>query len=203
MIIVGLTGGIGSGKSTISKYLKKKKIPVFDSDKEVNKIYKNKDKQLLKLVQKFDKNNKIVNKKKHINKKKLGDLVFVDRKKLKLLEKLIFKKLDNSRKKFLQKNKKFRKKIVILDAPLLFERRVNKICNYVILTCAPPKIRMGRLLKERSINKKKIKKIISIQMPEKKKQKLSNFIIHTSKGKWYSFKKVDKIIKQITTRANK
>ena len=64
MIIVGLTGGIGSGKSTISKYLKKKKIPVFDSDKEVNKIYKNKDKQLLKLVQKFDKNNKIVNKKK-------------------------------------------------------------------------------------------------------------------------------------------
>ena len=203
MIIVGLTGGIGSGKSTISKHLKKRKIPIFDSDSEVDKIYKKKDKELLKLVRKFDKNKKIINKKNHINKKKLGDLIFGDRKKLKRLEKLIFKKIDNSRKKFLQKNNKLRKKIVILDAPLLFERKVNKLCNYVILASAPSKIRTTRLLKKGNINERKIKKIISIQMPEKKKLKLANFIIHTTKGKWYSFKRVDKIIKKITTKANK
>ena len=54
MIIIGLTGGIGSGKSTIAEYIKKKRIPVFDSDVEVKKLYIKKDKNLIKIIKKID-----------------------------------------------------------------------------------------------------------------------------------------------------
>ena len=99
MIIIGLTGGIGSGKSTIAKHFKSKRIPVFDSDEEVNKLYKNRNADLINIIKKICKNAEIV-KKGRINKTRLGEIVFNDTKKLKKLEKIIFKKLDKKRKAF-------------------------------------------------------------------------------------------------------
>ena len=75
MIVIGLTGGIGSGKSTITKYLKNKRIPVFDSDYEVGLLYKNKNKDLIAVIKKITDTNQIIKKSK-INKKLLGDIVF-------------------------------------------------------------------------------------------------------------------------------
>ena len=69
MIIIGLTGGIGSGKSTIAEYIKKKRIPVFDSDVEVRKFYIKKDKDLIKIIKKIDAKKHIIVRGK-INKKK-------------------------------------------------------------------------------------------------------------------------------------
>ena len=83
MIIVGLTGGIGSGKSTVAKDFKKLKIPVFDSDQEVKKLYTTKDPDLIKAIKKIDKNKNTLGKKR-INRKKLGDIVFNNKTKLKI-----------------------------------------------------------------------------------------------------------------------
>ena len=77
MIIIGLTGGIGSGKSTIARYLKKKKIPVFDSDAEVNLLYKNKDADLINIIKKISSSPKII-RRGHVDKKMLGEIVFSD-----------------------------------------------------------------------------------------------------------------------------
>ena len=63
MIVVGLTGGIGSGKTTIAKILKTKKIPVFDSDQEVSKLYKEKNRELIKVLKKIIDLKKIIKKK--------------------------------------------------------------------------------------------------------------------------------------------
>ena len=154
MIIVGLTGGIGSGKSTVAKDFKKLKIPVFDSDQEVKKLYTTKDPDLIKAIKKIDKNKNTLGKKR-INWKKLGDIVFNDKTKLKILEKVIFKKLKKRRKVFLRKNKKLKKDIVVLDTPLLFENNLNKKCNYVVFAKAPLKLRRQRVLKRKGMTKKK------------------------------------------------
>ena len=68
MIVFGLTGGIGSGKSTVAKEFKKIGIPVFDSDKEVKKLYVKKDHDLIRTIKEIDENNIII-KKNAINKK--------------------------------------------------------------------------------------------------------------------------------------
>tara|TARA_B100000686_G_C16757344_1_gene956400 strand:- start:249 stop:848 length:600 start_codon:yes stop_codon:yes gene_type:complete len=199
MIVIGLTGGIGSGKSTITKYLKNKRIPVFDSDYEVGLLYKNKNKDLIAVIKKITDTNQIIKKSK-INKKLLGDIVFNNKKKLKFLEKVIFNKLDKKRKIFLKKNKN--KKLVVLDAPLLFENKINKICDYVILAKAPLKTRIRRILKRPGMTKLKAKKIISRQMGDNKKTKLANFIVQTSFGKWYTIKSVEKILNKKYLKKN-
>ena len=199
MIVIGLTGGIGSGKSTIAKYLKNKRIPVFDSDYEVGLLYKNKNKDLIAVIKKITDTNQIIKKSK-INKKLLGDIVFNNNKKLKFLEKVIFNKLDKKRKIFLKKNKN--KKLVVLDAPLLFENKINKICDYVILAKAPLKTRIRRILKRPGMTKLKAKKIISRQMGDNKKTKLANFIVQTSFGKWYTIKSVEKILNKKYLKKN-
>ena len=196
MIVIGLTGGIGSGKSTVAKYIKSKKIPVFDSDLEVNKLYTNKDKDLLKIISEIYRGKNFIKTKK-INKTKLGEIIFNDIKKLKKVEKIIFKKLNIKRKHFLIKNRKLKKKIVVLDTPLLFENNINKLCNYVILVKMPLKKRLFRILKRPGMTRAKAKKIIARQMPEKNKTKLADFVVQTSLGKWYSFKKVDRVLKKI------
>ena len=199
MIVIGLTGGIGSGKSTITKYLKNKRIPVFDSDYEVGLLYKNKNKDLIAVIKKITDTNQIIKKTK-INKKLLGDIVFNNNKKLKSLEKVIFNKLNKKRKIFLKKNKN--KKLVVLDAPLLFENKINKICDYVILAKAPLKTRIRRILKRPGMTKLKAKKIISRQMGDNKKTKLANFIVQTSFGKWYTIKSVEKILNKKYLKKN-
>ena len=199
MIVIGLTGGIGSGKSTITKYLKNKRIPVFDSDYEVGLLYKNKNKDLIAVIKKITDTNQIIKKTK-INKKLLGDIVFNNNKKLKSLEKVIFNKLNKKRKIFLKKNKN--KKLGVLDAPLLFENKINKICDYVILAKAPLKTRIRRILKRPGMTKLKAKKIISRQMGDNKKTKLANFIVQTSFGKWYTIKSVEKILNKKYLKKN-
>ena len=202
MIIIGLTGGIGSGKSTVAKDFKKLKIPVFDSDQEVKKLYTTKDPDLIKAIKKIDKNKNTLGKKR-INRKKLGDIVFNDTTKLKILEKVIFKKLKKRREIFLKKNKKLKKDIVVLDTPLLFENNLNKNCNYVVFAKAPLKLRKQRVLKRKGMTKKKLHKIIAKQAPEKTKEKKSDFIIQTNKGKWYSFIQIKKSIEKIKKEIKK
>ncbi len=201
MIIIGLTGGIGSGKSTIARYLKKKKIPVFDSDAEVNLLYKNKDADLINIIKKISSSPKII-RRGHVDKKMLGEIVFSDAKKLKKLEKVIFKKLDKKRQAFIKKNKQQRRKLVVLDTPLLFENKINKICNHVILAKAPVKERVRRILKRPGMTKIMAKKIILRQMGDNKKTKLADFIVQTSFGKWYTIRSVEKILNNKSLKKN-
>ena len=202
MVIIGLTGGIGSGKSTIAKYFKSKKIPVFDSDEEVDRLYKNKDTDLISIIKKISNNQGIIHAGR-INKKILGEVVFSDTRKLKKLEKIIFKKLDKKRQVFIEKNKKQKKRLVVLDAPLLFENKINKICDYVILAKAPLKIKIARILKRPGMTKKKARNIMARQMKDSRKAKLADFIVHTSFGKWYSIRIVEKILNKIDLKKTK
>ena len=196
MIVGGLTGGIGSGKTTVAKEFKKQRIPIFDSDHEVRKIYKKKDKQTVLILKKIQENITIVNKK-GVNKKEIGNIIFKNPKKRKMLEKVIFNKLKKLRTSFLNKNRRLRKKIVLLDVPLLFENNINSICDYTIVTQAPKKLRMKRVLQRRGMTKNRVRKIMKTQLSEKQKTKLADFVLETNRGKWYTTKKIKEVLKTI------
>ena len=186
MITIGLTGGIASGKTTIANFLKKKRIKIHDSDLVVKNIYSKPTPRFINYLKKINLKNSL--KKNKINKKIIREEIFSNLKKRKLLEKYLHAETKKSRNVFLKKHRKKRTKIVFLDIPLLFENKLEKICNYTILFYAPLKTRKQRAITRKGMQRKILEKIIKSQLGDKIKKKKADFIINTSKTKKHSFK---------------
>jgi len=195
MIVIGLTGGIASGKTTITNFLKKKKFAVHDSDSVVKNIYSNPGPKFLSYLKKTNLKNSIKGNK--IDKKTIREEIFKNTGKKKLLEKYLHAKVKKSRDIFLKKNRQKKTQIVFLDIPLLFENKLEKICNYTILFYAPLKTRKQRAIRRKGMQKRILVKIIKSQLSDKIKKKKADFIINTSASKNRCFNKILKTIKQI------
>ena len=126
-IIVGLTGGIASGKTTVSKFLKNKRYSVHDSDAVVKKIYSNPKPGFLKHLKSINLSDSIRGKK--VSKNKIREEIFNNQIKKRKLEKFIHNEVRRSRERFIKKHKNTKKKVLILDIPLLFESKLSNICD--------------------------------------------------------------------------
>ena len=193
MIIVGLTGSIGSGKSFVGNFLKLKKIPIYHADKEANKILENDNLVKRKIIKLFP--NAYINKK--INRTKLALIVFKDKRKLKKLESIIHPKVEQSKKKFLSFHKKKKTKLVILEIPILFETKGHTNCNYTILVYVNKKEQFKRVLARKNMSKEKLKAILSNQMSNKKKKKMADFTINNNFTKEKARGEIKKIMEKI------
>jgi len=195
MIVVGLTGGIASGKTTISNFLKKKRFSVHDSDAIVKKIYSNPTPGFLKYLKSINLSNSIRGKK--INKNIIREEIFYKQEKRRKLEKFIHNEVKKSRNQFLNEHKRKKTKIVFLDIPLLFEAKLQNVCDYVILLCLPRRNKIQRALVRKGMTKDILLKIIKSQKSDTYKKKRADFIINTSKPKNHSFKMILKAIDNI------
>ena len=192
MIVIGLTGGIASGKTTITNFLKKNKFVVHDSDSVIKNIYSEPRPKFLSYLKKINLKNSIKDNK--VDKKTIREEIFTNTEKRKLLERYLHAKVKKSRDVFLKKNRQKKTQIVFLDIPLLFENKLEKICDYTILFCAPLKIRKQRAIARKGMQKKILEKIIQSQLSDKIKKKKADFVINTSISKTRSFKKISQII---------
>jgi len=188
MIIVGLTGGIASGKTTIINFLKKKRYVTHDSDAVVKEIYSTPTPNLIKVLKSIGLSDSINNKK--INKNMIREEIFRNQRKKRMLEKFIHNKVRRSREQFIKKHKKKKTKILILDIPLLFEARLSHICDYVILLYVSKKTKIQRAISRGGITKQTILQILKHQLGDPYKKKKADFIINTSKPKKHSFKMI-------------
>jgi len=195
MIIVGLTGGIASGKTTITNFLKKKRMKIHDSDLVIKNIYSKPPLKFINYLKAINLKNSLRGNK--IDKKIIREEIFSNIKKRKLLEKYLHDKVKISRNIFLKKNRQKKTHIVFLDIPLLFENKLEKICNYTILFYAPLKTRKQRGIRRKGMQKTILEKIIKSQLSDKNKKKKADFLINTSANKNNCFKKVLKIIQLI------
>ena len=192
MIVVGLTGGIASGKTTITNFLIKKRMIIHDSDLVINNIYSRPPLKFTNYLKKINLKNSLKGKK--IDKKIVRGEIFSNTKKRKLLEKYLHAEVKKSRNIFLKKHRQKNTQIVFLDIPLLFENKLEKICDYTILFYAPLKIRKQRAIARKGMQKKILEKIIQSQLSDKIKKKKADFVINTSASKTHSFKKISQII---------
>ena len=177
---VGLTGGVGTGKSTVSHILHQRGLPVLSADAYVHEALRQKD-VIQKLLFYFGKD--IISSEDKetsetiINRKVLGDIVFTDPRKKSILENIlhpIVKGMINQRKTQLEQLKTT---LTICEVPLLFEQNMQSEFDYVLLVAADKKIIYERLKKRRSLTKKKINLIINSQMSQEEKLKLTTFVI--------------------------
>ena len=185
MIIIGITGSIGMGKTTVSNMFKMLKIPVFDSDQKVKEILEKNNDIKEKISKIWPDTISLYKKEKKINKVLLGNKIFKNVKERKKLEKIIHPLVTKERTCFLKKSEK--SSIVGLDIPLLYETGMNKDCDYIFLVNTKKEIQKKRVLKRPNMTEKKFQLINKSQWPFKKKIKENPFIITTSFGKTITF----------------
>ena len=182
MIIIGITGSIGMGKSTIASMLKFFGIPIHDSDLVVKGLIETNSSVLKKIKKNWPEVIDITDSKEIINKEKLSKLIFNDIKCKENLEKIIHPLVNKKRKMFLKKYET-KKNIVGMDVPLLYETGLNKICNYIFLALTSEATQAKRVLKRKNMTKEKFILIKENQWSDEMKKEQKPYIINTTYGK--------------------
>ena len=191
--IIGITGGVGSGKSTLSKKLIESGFKVHDSDQEVEKIYLKPSKNFLSYLKKIGLK-KAINKKK-INKKYIAKKIFENTTLRKNLEEYIFTIVRKNRSKFIKKEKRKKTKTIFIDVPLLFENNLDKIFHQIVCIISNKKLRYKRLKLKKNINKKLFNNILKSQTSDKMRKKRSHKIIYNNSTMKSYLLKIKKFIK--------
>ena len=195
MKTIGITGGIGSGKSTISDHFKKKGFAVHDSDAVVSKIYEKPKKLFLTFLEDCGFKNIIKNKK--IDRKIIAKNIFFN-KKLKIkLEKYIHKEIRVERGRFIRKQKKLKKKVIFLDIPLLLENHLENQFDLVLCITSTRKNRTKRIIKNKKFSKEILDKVFKNQTTDIERKLRSDIIITNNKTKQNFILKIDKILMDI------
>ena len=193
-MILGLTGGIGSGKSTVSKIFLSMGIKVFDADLIAKDILETEEvKEEIK--EKFGK--EFINLKNNsVDKELLKKEVFNNSKKLKILNEIVHPKVvDIYKKKYLEY--KDRKEIVIFDIPLLFEVNLQRYCDKVMVVDIDLNVQIERIKNRDNIDIPLIKKIISAQMSREERNMKADILIGNNGSLEELKQKIEKIIKDI------
>lgn len=200
MKIIGLSGGVASGKNFISEIFAKNGAAVFDADKEVHNLLKSDSQSIFEIKNHFPES--FVNN--SIDRKILGKIVFGDTKKLDILEAILHPKIRHSYKNFLKEAHKQNRKFVLLNIPLLLEKEGYK-CNKIIAILIPEKIQKQRFLQRyKKLNSNDFAKnlpqieqrfyqIKSNQLNNLQRKKKADFVIFNGLSKAYSLQQVKKI----------
>jgi dephospho-CoA kinase len=193
--LVGITGGIGSGKTTFSNHLKKLGFVVHESDTVVSEIYNNPKKQFLSFIK--EKISQDATNHNKINKAEIANVIFSNNKIKKLLERRIHKEVQISREAFIKKYTKKKKKIIFADIPLLFENKLEKNFDLVICIISSKKNRTKRVLKNKKFTKENLNKIFKAQTTDKERKKRSQIIINNNKTKKDFIFGVEKVLTRL------
>jgi dephospho-CoA kinase len=193
--IVGITGGIGSGKTTFSNHLKKLGFLVHESDKVVSEIYTKPKKQFLSFIKEKISQDAINRNK--INKTEITNVIFNNNTIKRLLERRIHKEVQDSREAFIKKYTKKKKKLIFADIPLLFENKLEKNFDLVICIISSKKNRSKRVLKNKKFTKENLNKIFKAQTTDKERKKRSQIIINNNKTKKDFIFSVEKVLTRL------
>ena len=193
--IIAITGGIGSGKSTLCSKLKDKGFKIHSSDEQVAKIYKNPDKKFFTYLRTIGLSKSIS--KKNIDKNVISKIIFENKQIRKKLELYIFKIVRKKRSDFIKQEKDKKTKLIFIDIPLLFENNLEKQFHKVISIIASKQVRLKRLKKTRKMTETQFKNIIKSQTSDVIRKKKSDYVIYNNSTlKDYKIK-INKLISKL------
>ncbi|MBN2254559.1 MAG: dephospho-CoA kinase [Deltaproteobacteria bacterium] len=177
MLNIGLTGGIGSGKSTVDLFFREEGAYIIDFDELAHSVEEPDRPAWTGIVAAFG--HSILNENGTINREKLGAIVFSDREKLKKLNEIVHPAvIEEWKRRIAEIQKKDGRAIVISDIPLLFEAGLQSLFDMVILVHISPEEQIRRVMKRNSYNREQAQNRLRAQMPIDKKITLADFVIN-------------------------
>ncbi|MFD2204875.1 dephospho-CoA kinase [Kiloniella antarctica] len=195
MYVLGLTGSIGMGKSTAAEIFRRLKVPVHDADAAVHQLLGYKGAAVKSIEAIFP--NVVQND--AVDRKKLGDEVFGHSKKLKQLEAVLHPLVRKKTHEFLGRNAHQRRKLVVLDIPLLFETEGYRFCDGVLVVSSPSFIQDQRVMSRKGMTASKYGSILKKQMPDSEKRALADYVIQSNQGKRHSYLRVKQLVDVLST----
>jgi dephospho-CoA kinase len=190
MIVLGLTGSIGMGKSTAAALFRRRRVPVFDADASVRALQANDGAALPLIANGFPGTVS----KQGLNRVKLRDVVFGNPAALRRLEAIMHPLVAQAQQHWLQTQALRRKPLVVLDVPLLFEKSGWRRCDVIAVVTAPHAIQRARVLARPGMTMTAFQLILKSQLPDSFKRAQASFLVHSGRGKRQSLLDVCHII---------
>ena len=196
MLIIGLTGSIGMGKSATAQMFAKRGVPVCDSDALVHGLYEQGGAAVEPVTALFPE----ANVDGRIDRQVLSRLVLGKPEELRRLERIVHPLVGLAQARFLQDCAARGERMVVLDIPLLLESAGPRRVDVIVVVSAPADVQRARVLARPGMTPEKFEAILAKQVPDDVKRAKADFVIDTSKGFEYADKQVDDVIQALADR---
>jgi dephospho-CoA kinase len=196
MIVVGLTGSIGMGKSTAAKMFRRLGVPVEDSDAAVHALFARGGAAVEPVGEAFPG----VVKDGAVDRAALGKLVYGDPAALKTLEAIVHPLVGRARDAFLARMRARRAPIVVLDIPLLFEAGLDRLCDATVVISAPAFLQEARVMARPGMTRERFARIRAQQMSDAEKRRRADFVVSSGIGRAHTLNRLREIVRVLRER---
>jgi dephospho-CoA kinase len=193
MKVVGLTGGIGMGKSTAAAAFRRAKIPVFDADAAVHRMQARGGRAVRAIGQAFPgtvRNGAV-------DRAALRDAVLGKPKALARLEHILHPMVEQEEHDFVARARRAGRRAVVLDIPLLFETKGDRRVDSVVVVSAPRAVQMSRVRMRRRMSPADIAAVIARQMPDAEKRRRADVVVRTGLSRHHSWRTLSRLIREM------
>lgn len=192
---VGLTGGIGCGKSTVSSMLREEGVQIVDADIISRKILSTHPEILIKIKETFGE--EFFDEEGNFLRRKMGELIFSNKKKKKLYESILMPYIIDDIFEEIDEYDKLGEEICVLDAPTLIENNLHKKMDFIIVIVITKELQISRVMARDNFTRKEAIKRINSQMSTKKKLAYADYIIDNGDTLEYTKSQINSIIKEL------
>jgi dephospho-CoA kinase len=196
MIVLGLTGSLGMGKSTTAKMFAAEGVPVHDADAAVHRLYEG---EAVPLIEAAFPGTTSGGK---VDREKLGTRVIGDAAAMRKLEGIVHPLVRQAEERFLAEAERQGAKMAVLDIPLLFETGGDKRCDAVVVVSAPSGTQRARVLERPGMTEQKFQALAAKQMPDADKRARADFIVDSGQGFEAAHRQVREILAQVAKMPN-
>jgi dephospho-CoA kinase len=194
MIVLGLTGSVGMGKSTAASMLRRLRIPVHDSDGAVHRLLAAGGRAVGPVGQAFPDTRTEDG---GIDRATLGRRVFADVSALRRLEAILHPLVWQNQNRFLGAARARRVPLVVLDVPLLFETGGERRCDKVMVVSAPAYLQRARVMARAGMTEARFQAILRKQMPDTEKRRRADYIVPTGLGRAVTFRRLAQLVQAL------
>jgi dephospho-CoA kinase len=199
MIILGLTGSLGMGKSTAAGMFRRLGVPVHDSDAAVHRLLGRRGAAVAAVAAAFP---GVTRADGAVDRPALGARVFGDGAALKRLERILHPLVRRSQQRFLAAARARRAPLVVLDVPLLFETGGERRCDAVAVVSAPAFLQRRRVLARPGMSEERFRSVLAKQMPDWEKRRRADFVLPSGLGRAVTFRRIKRLVAGLLAPAN-
>lgn len=197
MVILGLTGSIGMGKSTAARMFRLLGVPVHDADAAVHRLLGRGGAAVAAVESAFPG----VARNGAVDRQRLAERVFGDPAALARLEAILHPRVRRATLGFLKRQARARSAVVVLDIPLLFETGGQELCDAIVVVSAPPAVQASRVLARKGMTPERYKAILAKQVADREKCRWADFVVPTGGSKRETLRRIATIVRLMRGRA--
>ncbi len=197
MIVLGLTGSIGMGKSTAAGMLRRLGVRLFDADAVVHCLLASGGKAVAAVDRAFP---GVCDDTGAVDRRRLGQRVFGDPAALRRLEAILHPMVRHAESCFVAQARGRRDRLVVLDIPLLYETGAPERCDYVLVVSAPARVQRERVMRRPGMTDSRLASILRAQMPDREKRRRSDFVVPTGLGRSVTFRRLRRVVAELRHR---